>query len=205
MIIALSGTGTGVGKTTTALSLVRALRSAGRDVRAWKPVETGGVEDGTRLTEASGFDAMPSVRLRDPIAPSVAARREGVRISVDDLAVEARARRGSLLVLETAGGLFSPISEEGTNAELVRAVAPDLHLLVAPNRLGVLHDVEACRRACESMTLRIDLVVLTGPSRDQSGSTNAAEIGRRLPVVSLVDENAIEPLLHWLASIGTGT
>jgi dethiobiotin synthetase len=200
VIIALSGTGTGVGKTTTALALVRALRAAGRPVTAWKPIETGGVEDGTRLTEAAGSDAMPVVRLRDPVAPSVASRREGILISVESLAREARSREGGPLVLETAGGLFSPISEGATNAELVRAVAPDLHLLVAPNRLGVLHDVEAVRRACASMGLPIDLVVLTGPSRDESGTTNASEIGRRLPVVSLTDESEIEPLLLWLAT-----
>lgn len=202
MIIALSGTGTGVGKTTTAVALVAALRQSGRKVHAWKPIETGGVEDGRALTEASGTDAIARVRLRDPVAPSVAARREGVFISVADLAKEGLERGGDPLVVETAGGLFSPLSDDATNAELVRALSPDLHLLVAPNRLGVLHDVEACRRACDAMRLRVDLVVLTGPPRDESGTTNAQEIARRLPVVSLTNEGEIEPLLRWLTVAG---
>ncbi|MGZ3416268.1 MAG: dethiobiotin synthase [Polyangiales bacterium] len=200
MIIAVSGTGTGVGKTTTAVALVRALRAAGKNVGAWKPIETGGIEDGERLGAAAGSDAVASIRLRDPVAPSVAARREGRRISVADLASEGRRRAGDPLVIETAGGLFSPLNEEETNAELVLALAPDVHLLVAPNRLGVLHEVEACRRACRSMGLRLDLVVLTGRGADESVGTNAEEIGRTLPVVALETEHAVEPLLRWLDS-----
>ncbi len=46
-----------------------------------------------------------------------------------------------LTILETAGGAFSPLTLEHTNIDLCRAVASDLVILVAPDRLGVLHEV----------------------------------------------------------------
>ena len=82
MIIAVAGTGTGVGKTRLAAALVRALAARG-PVVGWKPVESGVVgergDDEAALAEASSVH-VPSIRLRAPLSPHLAARMEGVTL-----------------------------------------------------------------------------------------------------------------------------
>lgn len=200
MIIAITGTGTGVGKTTLAVAIVRHLRTRGR-VGGWKPVETGGDADGRALSRAAGSDAGPTITLRTPVAPSVAARIEGRRIDLDALAAEGRQRASGVdrLVVEVPGGLYSPLDGEGrTNAELLRLLAPERVVLVASNRLGVLHDVEACRRAMLADGLRLDVVVLTGRAADESVATNARELARRMSVVRVPRVDAVDELEGWL-------
>lgn len=207
MIVAVTGTGTGVGKTTVAVALVRALAVRGVRVGAFKPVETGGDEDGRALAAASGADAGPGVTLRTPVAPNVAARIEGVALDAEGLRREAaaRAERVQVLVVEPPGGLYSPLTDELTAADWLRMLRPDRLLLVAPNRLGVLHDVEACRRALAAEGTSVAAVVLTGePERDPAVAWNAEEIARRLPVLRMRSVDDVEDLGSWAASLAAG-
>jgi len=49
-----------------------------------------------------------------------------------------------VVAVETAGGLFSPLTDKGfTNADLVTALAPAALVLVARIGCGVLHDLTA--------------------------------------------------------------
>lgn len=200
MIIAVTGTGTGVGKTTIAVAVIRHLRTRGL-VGGWKPIETGGDSDGRALSRAAGSDAGPTVVFRAPVAPSVAARMEGRRVDLEELAREGHTRAALVdrLIVEVPGGLYSPVDAEGrTNAELLALLRPDRVLLVATNRLGVLHDVEVCRRAMRADGLRLDAVVLTGRANDESVATNATELKRQLPVIAVPRPDAIEELDAWL-------
>jgi dethiobiotin synthase len=200
VIIAVTGTGTGVGKTTVSVALVHALRERGATL-AYKPIETGGDDDGRALATASGSDAGPTVLLKTPVAPNVAARIEGVAIDLAALARSAweRARSARFLVLETPGGLFSPVADDGTtNADWLDRVEPDRMVVVASNRLGVLHDVEAVRRASRRT---IDVVVLTGAANDASVATNATELRRQLPVVEMRALADLAQLRAWAASL----
>ena len=202
--LAIAATGTGVGKTTTALAVLRAARRLGHRVAGWKPIETGGTDDGDALQAASNVRCPTLVQLPEPISPHLAARRAGAPIDLATLAAEAPTPRVDLFLIETAGGLFSPLDDAGaTNAELVEALAPDALLLVAPNRLGVLHDVAAVRRGAPKLAPRTVAVALTGgDAADPSTSSNAAELARLhgLPVWSFPYVSA-EPLelVRWLS------
>src|SRR5262245_58191583 len=84
-IIAVTGTGTGIGKTHVACALIGALRDRGVRAVGWKPVESGVTgaegEDELALRTASGGDiAAPTIRLRAAVAPNVAARAEGIAL-----------------------------------------------------------------------------------------------------------------------------
>lgn len=203
MIIAVAGTGTGIGKTTVGVALIRLLAKR-FTVRALKPIETGGDEDGRALAEASGADAGPLIQLALPAAANVAARAEGRELDLGSLArsVWERATEANVLVLETPGGLFSPLDDDGTtNADWLDRVEPDYLLLVAPNRLGVLHDVEAVRRASRRP---IDAVVLTGWASDASVRTNAEELGRKVAVVSMRGLDDVGELQGWVDRLVVG-
>src|SRR5687768_15575546 len=96
--LVVTGTDTGVGKTLVTAGLALALTRAGRRVVAIKPLESGcgdspELEDGATLARATG-QARPRqalVRLGAPLAPALAAEREGVALDVDSLALRVRA------------------------------------------------------------------------------------------------------------------
>jgi len=85
-----------------------------------------------------------AVRAADAVAPHLAARRAGVRIDLKEIQRWLGEHPAPVVAVETAGGLFSPLTDKGfTNADLVTALAPAALVLVAPDRLGVLHDLTA--------------------------------------------------------------
>ena len=207
MRIVVLGTGTDVGKTYVTATLARLLRSVG-SVLALKPVESG-VEQGAsgdagRIAQAAGHAAALSPwRLRRPVSPHLAAREQGLTIGLEEVVkwVEIEERRASadVTLVETAGGAFSPLAQGVTNVDLAAALGPARWLLVAPDALGVLHDVTATLRA---MQRRPDAIVLSGARpADQSTGTNAAEplslgICEVLEVISR-DGSAAPRLLRW--------
>src|SRR5262249_3448457 len=83
------------------------------------------------------------------------------------------------VLVETAGALLSPLGGGLTNLDLTRALRPDAVLLVALDRLGVLHEVSACFLALKVLAaeLRQMIVILQPPpTPDASTRTNAVEL-----------------------------
>jgi dethiobiotin synthetase len=189
-LVLLAGTGTEVGKTHVASALLRAWGETARVV-GYKPVETGvgqGEEGDDARTHAgaSTFHVKHPVfrqTYRDPVSPHLAARREGAPVDVARLAEQAGELRleAAGLVVELAGGLFTPLGEGVFNVDLAKRLAPTRVVLVAPDRLGVLHDVAATFRAAAHEGLVVHGVVLSEAAQpDPSSGTNGAEIARAL-------------------------
>lgn len=188
MKLALVGTSTGVGKTTLACALLTA--AADPQLASWKPIETGGTDDADALRRAGTRHHPTVVSLRTPVSPHLAARLEGRRIDPRQVAEQAPS---APWLVETAGGLFTPLDDEGrTNLDLVLALQPDQIWLVARNRLGVLHDVLSTLRAARAERCLVTQVVLHtfGPV-DDSTPTNLAELRRLLDVPVLEPADAI--------------
>ena len=176
MIILVVGTGTDVGKTHVTCALLAHLHATHVTAVGWKAIAAGGTQDADLHALACGEREEPAYALRRPVSPHLAAREEGVTIDLPRIVARAREleRRSGVVVVETAGGLFTPLDGSATNADLANALDPAV-LLVAPDRLGVLHDVTACVRAYPSLAR----VVLSAPSSaDASTGTNADEIER---------------------------
>ncbi len=220
MILSVMGTGTGVGKTHVAVALLLHLRARGVAAAGYKPMESGveGAHGEDELALAAAAPAAaPPFRFRAALAPHMAARLEGRAVPsaalVESLLAAARAH--PVLVLELAGGWFSPFDDELDNAEWLAALPQELRprlrtLLVAPDRLGVLHDVSAALRAGAALGLPATALALSavGPERaDASSGLNLDELARRpltraLPAVRLGHapsaELAQSPELAWL-------
>ncbi len=187
-MLIVTGTGTGIGKTHVAEALLLALRDKDRRAAGIKPIESGGDgpdSDALRLRRASSFHVKHSgLRLKEPISPHLAARREGVAVDVHRLAREARLCLDDVdvLVVELAGGLFTPLTYEALNVDFAARLGGDALLLVAPDRLGALHDTLATVRAAEAVGVAVDTIVLVTPEQsDASTATNGAELVRLLP------------------------
>lgn len=183
-LLAVLGTGTGVGKTHASVALTAALASRGVPVCALKPVESGvtpGAQtDAGRLAEVSTVVPGPTpYSFEPPVSPHLAARLAGVTISLEVAATWVRSHRAGVLLVETAGAVLSPLGPGLTNLDLARALVPDAVLLVGLDRLGVLHEVSACLLVLRTLApeLPAPLVVLNEPEvADGSTGTNAAEL-----------------------------
>ncbi|WP_313806446.1 dethiobiotin synthase [Sphingobium sp.] len=105
----VTGTDTDIGKTVFAAGLAGAMGA-----HYWKPVQAGvdPVGDKERVAALSGLPPshiLPEAyRLTTPASPHLAARIDGVEISLDRLALP---KVDGPLVVEGAGGLMVPVSE----------------------------------------------------------------------------------------------
>jgi len=190
MRIVVVGTGTDVGKTHLGVALVSALARRGVSVCGLKPVESGVPAgavgaDGAALAQAGTFHVKhpQPYTFTDPVSPHLAARRQGVTIEMDQVGSWVASHDASWVLVETAGGLLSPLSAALTNLDLAEYLAPDAWLLVGVDRLGVLHDVAACRLAMRTLCRPAPprtVVVLQAPAvTDHSTGTNAPELRLR--------------------------
>ena len=184
MRIVIVGTGTGIGKTHLGIALVAAAARRGWSVAGLKPVESGVPadapgEDAAALAAASSFHVKhpQPYALPDPVSPHLAARRSGVTIDLDRIRRWVDDHHAPWLFIETAGALRSPLARGLTNLDLAAALTPDRWILVGVDRLGVLHEVTACRLVLESRHIPPPVVILQSPPiPDTSTGTNAAEL-----------------------------
>lgn len=187
MRILTVATGTEVGKTYVTAALARAL-AAHQAVLALKPVESGydpaAPSDARQLALAAGHPLIPPCyALRRPSSPHLAARLEGRTIeaaTLKDWVHQQEALHATtphVTLIETAGGLCSPLSPRLTNLDLVPLLGPALVLLVVPNRLGALHELRAAQLALATCTAERPWVLLNAPpTPDLATATNAAEL-----------------------------
>lgn len=153
-LVVVVGTGTEVGKTFVTARLLESLREEGSSVAARKPAQSFDPSD-----DPAGYDAAvlgaasgePAETVCPPhrwyemaMAPPMAAdalARPGV--TLDELVEETRWPAAPVDVgfVETAGGLRSPIADDGDCLSLVVALMPDCVLLVADAGLGTINSV----------------------------------------------------------------
>jgi dethiobiotin synthetase len=140
----ITGTDTAVGKTYVASLLTRALRRAGFDTVALKPICCGSRDDVEALCAASDNELSVETSnpfwFQTPAAPLVAARLENRDLDLQALAAwfeRHRNRRRSLLV-EGAGGWLVPLTPQAMVADLAALFGLPV-LLVVANRLGCLN------------------------------------------------------------------
>lgn len=149
----ITGTDTGIGKTTVASVIAATVRRRGIEIGAIKPVETGCPvgADGTLVPNdalqlrwfagrGDAVEAVCPVRLPEPLAPTVAARRAGVDLRFDALvaAIAAHRQTCDVQLVEGAGGLLVPVAGTLSFADL--AAACDLTVVVVVgNRLGCVN------------------------------------------------------------------
>jgi dethiobiotin synthetase len=186
--IVVGGTDTGVGKTFVAAAVARALVESGRKTIAVKPVESGcggaSPEDGAVLAAATG-QAHPSeamVRLREPLAPALAAEREGIEVDLGALVRTIRdlGDGADFVLVEGAGGLLSPITWSEDLTHLAEGLGARL-LLVGSDRIGILsHTLTAVRAALGANVAPLGIVLSAPASPDASTGTNAAALRRLL-------------------------
>lgn len=217
----VTGTDTGVGKTVAACALIHALASHGARPVPMKPIAAGEQgalnEDTAALLAAAGLaDAWAAtvtpVLLREPMAPHIAARRQGRALTLDFLApaLERLATAGDFLVMEGVGGFKVPLADGLDTVDLARAAGLPV-VLVVGLRLGCLNHAlltaDAVRGAGLALAGWIANEIDPGmPVRDENvaalESRLAAPLLGRLPHSAPPDARALGGRLDVRALLG---
>ena len=202
--IFVTGTDTGVGKTYISCLLIRKLRQCGLIVGAYKPACSGAEWDSSvtpfwtdvaLLHSATGLDVPIDLvcpqRFLAPVAPNVAARLEGTTVS-NELLISGASEwnhKADVLVIEGAGGLFCPLSDELTVLDLAIRMQASV-LVVAANRLGVISHTRLTVERLRQSGLNVAGVLLNElqePDNDDiSRATNSDQISHWLPDIALL-------------------
>lgn len=144
-VLAVTGTGTGVGKTVATAALACYARLTGCDVAVCKPVQTGTVTGDDDLVEVGRLAGVTELiglaRYPQPLAPAAAAEQAGLPLPTRaELlgSITAADRANRLTLVEGAGGLLVQLGAGGvtlrdlavdSNAAVVVVVGPELGTL----------------------------------------------------------------------------
>ncbi|MGB5328524.1 MAG: dethiobiotin synthase [Gammaproteobacteria bacterium] len=169
----ITGSDTDVGKTYIACQIVRQLVQQGVKVETRKPVESGCVvsangdlvtHDALALQQANdnreSIERIAACRYRAALAPPRAARLENEEIRIAQL-IDAceRDQADHRLIVEGAGGFYSPLAENGLNADLASALQLPV-VIVVNDRIGAVNQALMTIQAVESRQLRVGAIVL---------------------------------------------
>ena len=169
LLVGVCGTATEVGKTWASAHLAEVLRSTGATVAARKPLQSFDPDDDAptdaevlaTATGATPHDVCPEPGWYPvPMAPPMAAAALGRRcptlaevaaaITWPDAPVDVG-------LVETVGGVRSPLAEDGDSRDLVRALGVDVVVLVADAGLGT---IDAVRSGVDSLAPLSAVVLL---------------------------------------------
>ena len=207
----VTGTDTGFGKTQITAALALLLSERNVVVRPRKPVESGCrqeaghlIPEDARTLQVSAHSDEPLERIwpysfEPALSPERAANLAGVRIALDDVRtarLEGVAEVDFLLV-EGAGGFYSPLASKILNADLAASLSLPV-LLVTADRLGCIGHTLLAVEAIKRCGLTLAGVVLNQVENDgDPRMNNAADLTRWLSEPVLVtgrfDDNTNVP------------
>jgi len=195
----ITGTSTEVGKTFVGVALARALTRRKIKVVPRKPIESGCLkqdgelipQDASALKEAADYQGALSevcpFRFEPPISPVRAAHLANKILTTEQLVnICLQGSEEGFVLVEGAGGFYSPLAENGLNADLAVALQLPV-LLVADDRLGALSQVLLNVEAIQMRGLQLAGVVLNALDENKNDHMdNTADLRERLdcPVFS---------------------
>jgi dethiobiotin synthetase len=184
----ITGSDTDVGKTYIACEIVRQLRQFSLTLETRKPAESGceldesGImipADGLKHQEANQhherIDRITPFKFRAAIAPHRAARIEGRQLLIDDL-LEACSRDDCdcTLIVEGAGGFYSPMADDGLNADLAGLLQLPV-IIVINDKIGAVNQALLTIQAIEKKGLVIASIILNEVEKNTLADMNNRE------------------------------
>ena len=214
--IFITGTDTDVGKTWVGTRLIQALKAHDINVKPRKPVESGWPDssdltstDTWKLAEAAGYledlDSVCPNRFPAPLSPVRAARMVGNKLTLSTIKQQCLSgiTEDDFVYIEGAGGFYSPLVEDGLNADFASQLALPV-VLVANNKLGCISQVLLCCEVMQRRHLDLRAIILNqvNPEDSTQAMNNQEDIAEYVnqPVFSLHhgQDNLPEPLIDLL-------
>ena len=186
----ITGTDTGVGKTTLTTLLLLHLRRRGIHALGMKPFCSGGGRDIRLISAAQDHELsereLNPYRFSKPLAPGACAASKGITLRDVTAAVRRVKRQCDVLLVEGAGGVQVPLTRSFAVIDLIdRLKSPAI--IVAANKLGTINHTLLTVDALRARNVETQSVVLMNQKRgDASASTNAKIIGENRRFVRVI-------------------
>jgi dethiobiotin synthetase len=179
--IFVTGTDTNIGKTWVSVQLIKTLKRLGYNVAPRKPVESGWnpdikKNDAWKLAKAADklgqLDNICPDHFTQAISPARAASLQNRQITIGQLVKHCRytQKANDFVVVEGAGGFYSPLAQDGLNSDFAQALGLPV-LLVAENRLGCINQVLLSTQAIKTSSLCTTLVILNNKTAKTAEET----------------------------------
>jgi len=155
----VSGIGTGVGKTLVAAMLTEKLKAD-----YWKPVQAGNLDNSdtdivrTLVANNKSFFHPETFRLTNPMSPHAAAEKDGIEIKLRNFIIPETIND---LVIEGAGGLLVPLSNELLVIDLIQYLNAEV-VLVSQNYLGSINHTLLSAEALKARNIKVKGIVFNG-------------------------------------------
>jgi dethiobiotin synthetase len=205
----ITGTDTGVGKSEVAAAIAALYTERGFSVSPRKPVESGCLpdtqgerlfpRDGSLLRRASrssdSLETITPYRFEAVASPEQAAREAGTPLSLEQLIQACSTttdQDDTLLLVEGAGGFYSPIAQQALNADLATALQLPL-ILVTEDRLGAINQLLLARQAILDRGLTIYLIILNKKDTSNLNNLNSAQEWVTEPIIALPPQDHSAP------------
>lgn len=167
---------TDAGKTFITAGLFRQFLLRGVDCLAVKPVQTGCEIDPQGHVDAPDINVylaavqgrvsddsrekMLCYAYRTPCSPALAGELSGHMPELDVISAHIASLANDVLLIETAGGLFTPINKHSTMLDLIKLLGLPV-LVVADNRVGTINQVLMTTTVLRQYAVDIRGVILT--------------------------------------------
>lgn len=168
----ITGTNTGVGKTSVGANIARQLTDRNITVIPRKPIESGCIkengelipQDALALRRAAQYvgdlSEICPFRFEPSVSPLRAAHLANKTLTTEQLAAICfKGSENGFLLVEGAGGFYSPLAENGLNADLAVALQLPV-LLVINNQLGALSQALLNAEAIQMRGLQLAAIIL---------------------------------------------
>ncbi|KNH08768.1 Dethiobiotin synthetase [Candidatus Burkholderia brachyanthoides] len=191
----VAGTDTEIGKTFVSSALLHGLARAGLRAAAMKPIASGATErdgvlhnDDADQLDAAANVALPNVirtpfMMREPIAPHIAAAREGIALDIGRIVDTHRfaLTQADIVVVEGVGGFRVPLDDAHDTADLAVALGLPV-VLVVGMRLGCISHALLTAEAIAARGLRLAGWIANHVDPDMLyPEENIATLKQRLP------------------------
>ena len=182
--IFITGTNTNVGKTYFGLSLLKYLLPY-KKCFAFKPIETGCKVSNRKLIPADSskyyklLDSMHSLeqinpyRFVQPISPYLAIKKAKKRIFLKNYynKLKSITKSDSTILIEGAGGAFSPFTLDGLNIDFMKLVKSK-NILVVKDELGCIGSALSHYYSFKEYNVPLDIIILNNYKKNRMDNYN---------------------------------
>ena len=210
--IFITGTNTDVGKTYIGTKLIKVLNKK-YGFMAFKPIETGCKKIKKKLIPADSamyykilknyqtLDELNPYRFLPPVSPYLAIRQANKKIYIKNYYQKLKILSNrSPVLIEGAGGAFSPLALDGLNIDFMKLVK-SINILVIKDELGCIGSAISNILAFDKYKVPIDLLVLNTKNKNKMDNINEIKKYTKIPIINFTNTksiNAIENRINKL-------
>jgi dethiobiotin synthetase len=208
----LTGTNTDVGKTFIGTKLIKELNKK-YNYLAFKPIETGCRKKGSKLIPADSskyhsilskvitLDELNPFRFVPPVSPYLAIKRARKKICIKDYFEKLKIiSKDAPVLLEGAGGAFSPLALDGLNIDLMKMIK-SINILIIKDELGCISSAISNVLAFEKYEVRLDLLVLNTQKKNDMDNLKEIKKYTDIPIVNYTKISDIKTIKNKINKI----